>query len=278
MESRGRRRHIFVALVLLTVLLSLPRTAYASPSFVAFEKVPLGPVDAETAAGAPTAQYYGFHFPPRLGRPSPYIVLVPGCLGLVANAKATLFAYAQRLVREGYGALVIDIFRGTGFTQTCDQSGGPSRAGAALSALRFVRSTGYASGRFGIVGQGQGGTAAGRLSSEEVRVQTQAGAIAGWFDAAVAFYPDCRAGPLAVPYLILTGGKDEREPAAGCLRWYRDGDVRNLELTFYPNAARGLDLFDLRPGREFNFHIIKRESAARDALRRMIDFFDRHLW
>ena len=105
---------MFVALVLLVVLAPLPRSALASPSFVAFEEIALEQADAEQPAGAPTRQYYGFHFPPRLGRPSPYIVLLPGCRGLVASAKDTLFAYAQRLVREGYGALVIDIFRGTG--------------------------------------------------------------------------------------------------------------------------------------------------------------------
>ena len=269
---------MFVALVLLVVLGALPPSAFASPSFVAFEEVALEQAGAEQPAGAPTRQYYGFHFPPRLGRPSPYIVLLPGCRGLVASAKDTLFAYAQRLVREGYGALVIDIFRGTGVTETCGRSKGPSRVSAALSAVRFARGTGYANGRFGVVGQGQGGTAAGRLSGEEMRERVPPGTIEAWFDAAVAFYPECRDTPLAVPYLVLTGGKADREPVSGCLRWHRRGEVKNLRLTYYANAAHGRDLFDLRPGSEFDFHTIKRESAGHDALRRMIDFFDKHLW
>ncbi len=278
MCSHGHRSHLFVLLALLAVVAALSRPVSASPSFVAFEKIAVAQAQSETEPWSRAKRLFGYHFPPRLGKPSPYIVLVPGCHGLVSAARDTLFAYAQRLVREGYGAVVIDIFRGTELTQTCDRDTGPSRALAALSAARFAKSTGYSSGRFGIVGQGQGGTAASGLSGDLMRSSALYGGVEDWFDAAVAFFPECRRGALSVPLLILTGGRDDRTPASECLHWHRSGNSANLAVRFYPNAAHGLDLFSLQPGRELNHHVINMENAAQDAVRRMIDFFDEHLW
>lgn len=274
MSARQHRRCVALVLAVLVSLVSLEEPVSASPSFVAFEKVPLAQLQGVPPETTHTKQYYGFHFPPRLGRPSPYIVIVPGCHGLVSQSKDTLFAYAERLVREGYGAVVIDIFRGTEFTHTCDREGGPSRAGAALSAVQFARKTGYASGRFGIVGQGQGGTAAKLLSGF---AGAREDGVDG-FHAAVALFPECEVSRLAIPFLILTGGRDNTEPASRCLRWFRSGTAALLDMKFYPSVAQGADLFDLHPRREFDFHVVNNESASRDAVRRIIDFFDKHLW
>jgi dienelactone hydrolase len=253
--------------------------ASTAGELVRIEGIPVPQSQLAINQGAQPVQhhYFGHHFLPEAQTPSPYIVLLPGCGGLDPLVENTLFSYAEEFVSRGYGAIVIDTLRGTGIDHTCIDQTGPSYVMAALSAAQFAKDTPFSNGKIGIAGQSKGGTAALRMSSNETRSTFIYGNVDTWFDAAVAFYPQCSSSNLVVPVLILIGENDDWTPSTHCKRWIEQGSAENLEVRFYPNAHHGFDITDLTLWRPFGFHVGYHQKAAEDARERMFEFFDDNL-
>ncbi len=235
-----------------------------------------------------------FHlFQPKGAGPFPAVVLVHGCDGLQRDTfHRTVWRgtarHAASLKENGYVALIVDSFGARGIADGCRN---PLRYHAVqmedayaalghLSALPFVDGA-----RIGLVGFSLGGSAALVLAQH----RRSGGRADGTFAALVAFYPWCEADwaySLVRPVAILIGERDDWTPAwrctalAGLARSRAGGPP--LELVLYPDAHHAFDMpiaAPLRvPGAEGRYHTVAADDAARrDAARRMLSFFDRHL-
>ena len=102
------------------------------------------------------------------------------------------------------------------------------------------------------------------------------------FQAAVAFYPPCRAVGLrpGIPTLILIGADDEWTPSEDCsrtlVRWGTEGPP--IEQVVYPGAHHGFYYPHLQPGTMIFGHWVEYNGeAAVNASDRMRQFLDRYL-
>ena len=188
-----------------------------------------------------------------LGRPDfvgahPVVVVVAGDGGVTPSVKAL----CRRIGRFGYVAVAVDLFRGVGSVSLASLS--TSRVDGdlrdVLSVTRDEWSDWCASGRFGVLGLGTGSPAAARLASVGQGVLV-----------AVPAAVDELAGNLmgqAVPLLTLAGGATASE-----LQGARD--AVGGEWVRYGSVAPGF-FDDGSPDYE--------RSAAEDAFRRLVAFFD----
>ena len=163
---------------------------------------------------------------PAGGGPFPAVVLLHTCAGVQDHLRE----WAARLREAGYATMIVDSFgpRGVGvncgrWTVSVDEV-----AADALAARTFLGTLPDIDGkRIAAMGFSYGAFAALRLAGAGYIARSAAG---GAFQAIVAFYPSCTAGPtrnpimreiknnlandIATPTLILMGGADEETPAS----------------------------------------------------------------
>ncbi len=156
---------------------------------------------------------------------------------------------AERLVAQGYAALVMDHFgpRGIGST-TRDQLRATEQTMVAdLYAARALLATHprIPADRIGVIGWSKGGTATVLAAVD--RIAGYAAPEGGRFAFAAAFYPFCGFAlgdeGLATPLLMLLAGEDDWTPAEPCAdlaaEWQRAGEP--AEAVIYEGAPHGFD-------------------------------------
>ena len=230
--------------------------------------------------------------------PFPAVVLLHGCGGLLTPAGYVTGSYrlwAEHLALSGYVALLPDSFNPRGHRSICDQLKrtilvARERVDDAYAARHWLQGQPYVdANRIGLLGWSNGGS--GTLYAVRAS-QAQRG-----FRAAVAFYPGCgalgRANPPYAPYvplLILAGEADDWTPAGPCVelaRIARAGGTDTAIVT-YPGAHHSFDRVNLpvryrpdvrnpnKPGGR-GATAGEHPQARKDATRRTLEFFARHL-
>ncbi len=167
---------------------------------------------------------------------------------------------AERLVAQGYAALVLDHFgpRGIGSTVRDQLRATEQTMVVDLYAARALLATHprIPEDRIGVIGWSKGGTTTVLASVE--RIASYAAPKGGRFAFAVAFYPFCGFAlgdeQLATPLLMLLAGEDDWTPAAPCVdlaaEWEQAGEP--AEAVLYEGAPHGFDarmFFDVTVGR-----------------------------
>lgn len=172
--------------------------------------------------------------------PFPAVVVLHGCDGVGSHQET----WAKRLVSWGYVAMVPDSFTPrTGSNVCLNMLIVPPavRVADAIGAAEFLKRQVYVGAmNIGIIGFSHGGGAVMRL------VQDEASAAGGAIKGAVAYYPPCDVATdtdVALPTLILIGGKDTGTPAYRC----RDLAAKLkrpqlVDLVVYPNAHHAFDV------------------------------------
>lgn len=276
--------------------------ALAAPA-IAQERVSFPSNDFDLTHGAPT-HLEGLLYRPAGDGPHPAMVLLHGCGGLYRGRSGTEPTarhqeWAERFAAAGYVTLHVDSFNPRGVRAICRTKGrtispGIERARDAYGALLYLQSrSDVRPDRIGLMGWSNGGSTT--LWTIALHAKARPASLPkGDFAAAVAFYPGCRT-PLenkagwatAIPLLILIGAADDWTPAAPCEalveREQRRG--RPIELIVYPGANHDFDAPDLKvrvlgdiATTDSGTATIGTEPAAReDALRRVPEFFARHL-
>jgi dienelactone hydrolase len=233
------------------------------------------------------------------------------CSGLGPRSSGAPGRWARELVGRGYVVVRPDSFT------TRDRPGGvctdasPGRADVspsrrvrdAYAALAHLRALPYVDGRrVGLMGGSHGGsTTLAAMAAPEHAWEALAREKRAGFAAAVALYPGCRVGlgawradttgtyrPVA-PLLILIGEKDDWTPALPCVTLaasVRPPDPP-VTITVYPGAHHSFD--SDRPVRFVAARVNSNAPGGRgattggdaaawaDSIRRVADFFGRHL-
>ena len=219
---------------------------------------------------------------PRGAGPFPTLILLHGCGGVGAN----LVGWAQWLQWEGYGALLLDSFRGRGLTRVCGDSSvltGGARSGDVYAAAKYLATLpAVDAARLGAIGWSHGGWTVLRSATiEDLHPDVRLRAL-------VAFYAYCgdvasyRARP---PLLMLHGEADDWTPVELC-RHLADNarrEGRDVTLVVYPGAHHAFDatgiarptrIADARGGRGAT--IAYDPAAHRDAEKRLREFLRRY--
>lgn len=190
----------------------------------------------------------GYLFRPAGTGPSPAVVFVHGCGGLLSTRGAIESreqAWARELTALGYLVLMVDSFSARGVKGMCAPRDFRSavlraRTGDALAALRWLQARpDVRADRIGLVGWSEGGGVVLRTlqASDE-------------FAAAVAFYPaSCSLRALGTtwapraPLLVLTGANDVWTVAPPCKALLDDAAARGARVTYriYPGAYHDFD-------------------------------------
>ena len=150
-----------------------------------------------------------------------------------------------RLIESNIAAFVVDSFTGRGITSTAENPARLSRAARLVDAFRalstLVPEDKIDERRIGISGYASGGTAALLAAHREVIGARIAGGRS--FMAHLPVYPSCqsRFRSLALSYrpmLLLTGGRDEYEPAEYCLDYAEKASSAgyDVRINTYPEA------------------------------------------
>jgi len=186
-------------------------------------------------------KYYIYHWKPRDLKPSPYIIMLPSSGGITTGSSKTYYRYTEKLLKRGFGIIIIDIFYNTDVTKGT-VSRGPIQTMAALSALDFVRDhfSNLSNGKFGVLGESRGAMNVLSLASDTIRSNHLYKNVDKWFDAGVALYPSCSQITLTMPVKIFIGELDEWVSAAGCRSWKKT-DIKQidsgfLDITIYKNT------------------------------------------
>jgi dienelactone hydrolase len=186
----------------------------------------------------------GFLFKPDGPGPFPAVILLHGCDGLGWHRPRQggwLFSRenAQRFVRLGFVALVLDSFEPRHVDQACGKPLTVSpwrRAWDALSAARFLAGLGFVDAERIVVEGRSHGAVAVLVAMERDRWR-----VPEHFAAGVAWYPGCswnKAG-MSAPVLILIGEADD---------WTKAAECRRLVEQFAPNAHEGEIVLRTYPG------------------------------
>jgi carboxymethylenebutenolidase len=198
-------------------------------------------------------------FAPRRGGKFPAVLILHGSDGLQYRG-FSYQAFGRDLARRGYVALLVHYFDRTG-TQTASWDLGP------IAFVAWMQAVGEAvtfagtrpavnAGRLGLAGFSLGAYLALGVASQDTRV----GAVVELFGG----LPDFFAGQLMAmpPVLILHGDADRLVPVSEAHKLERvlTQNGRPFEIRIYPGVGHGFYGAD-----------------ADDALRRALDFFDRHL-
>ena len=177
---------------------------------------------------------------PKNLKPS-YIIMLPSSGGITTGSSKTYYRYTEKLLKRGFGIIIIDIFYNTDVTKGT-VSRGPIQTMAALSALDFVsdRFSNLSNGKFGVLGESRGAMNVLSLASDTIRSNHLYKNVDKWFDAGVALYPSCSQITLTMPVKIFIGELDEWVSAAGCRSWEKT-DIKQidsglLDITIYKNT------------------------------------------
>jgi dienelactone hydrolase len=237
-------------------------------------------------------------FKPAGPGPFPAIVMLHGCSGMFSASGYPTASYryrAELFAQNGYVAVLTDSFNPRGHWSICDLQKRPilesrERAEDAyatrewLAAQPFVRKD-----RIGLIGwsNGAGGTLWGMREIQPYR----------GFRSAVAFYPGCRTLSRAktpykpyAPLLILTGEADDWTPAAPCVELTKTARAQGapMDIVTYPGAHHAFDSLNSpvrhrptvrnlsRPDK-LGATVGEHPEARKDAVRRTLEFFARHL-
>ena len=237
-----------LAVALLALALAAPAAAQQRVSFPS--------LDSDVTAGAPT-QLDALLWRPTGGGPSPAIVLLHGCGGLMGNGRAPTARHREWAVRFaalGFVALHVDSFRPRGFNEVCTQQQPTARPAVerprdAYAALLWLQAQRFVDpARVGIMGWSHGGSTT--LWTVSAATRARPPGLVHDFVAAVAFYPGC-AAPVSfrpgwntnIPLLVLIGEADDWTPAPACHALAERAAIHGspVEFVFYPGAHHGFD-------------------------------------
>jgi len=209
--------------------------------------------------------------------PFPAVVVLHGCNGVSPQMQA----WAQRLNRWGYAAVVVDSFGPRGYPDgICAKVQlvpAETRARDAFAAAAWLRNQPLVDGaRIGVIGFSHGGWTVMRAILEPA--VREAGAVP--FRAAVAYYPACPPGhaTIASDTLILIGDADDWTPAPRCTAYVASQvePAHTLEIKVYPGATHAFDVM-ASPRTAFGHFMSYDPSAADDSFAMARRFFDARL-
>lgn len=256
-------------------------------------------VEFPSAGGTP-ARITGLLLRPSGAGPFPAVVLLHGCGGLYTREGRLTgrhSEWARTLCGHGFTALLVDSFTPRGLRQICTLKERPLRASRERT-LDAYGALAYLQGRpdtrrdaIGLMGWSHGGVATLFAVDPATPARPRLAPEAD-FRAAVAFYPGCRpeaqqAWRSNIPLLMLLGGKDDWCPARHCVAVAERAKAQGapVEWVVYPQAHHDFDAPALplrrRNGLAFaegGTALVGTDPEARaDTLRRVPDFFRRHL-
>lgn len=274
---------------LLTLLVSVAVATGCAATHVTFPNATPG-----TALRIPADEYR-----PKGAGPFPGVVLLHGCGGV----SPTMHRWARWFRGHGYVALVVDSWTPRGFSDGCPITApdppATERFDDAIGALAFLQSRSYVDRqRVGAIGWSNGGVYSMAVingpSLERARrrgvVLPEPGFMAG-----VGVYPGgCAslARELSVrPALILIGDADDWTRPGPCVDLVASQRARGADVTivlyhgayhyFDVEGQRPTELVDVandnRPNGCCGATVAYDSDAAADALRRVSEFFGRHL-
>lgn len=237
----------------------------ADPAALTFDAADVGPL----RSGEPGELL----LPPGEG-PFPAVIILHGCDGVSAHVRA----WARRLARWDYAALVIDSFTPRGVANVCNDAAAlPAawRARDAAAGAAYLRTLASIDpDRLAVVGFSHGANSALQLAPQAAFPDIRPKAI-------VAFYPACgmRAPPLGSDVMILIGDADDWTPAQRCIdvvAKYAEAPHHRPQLKVYPGATHS---FDSRAGERtyLGHHMAYDAAAAGDAIMTTREFLDQHL-
>jgi dienelactone hydrolase len=190
-------------------------------------------------------------------------------------------AWAQRLNRWGYVALVVDSFGPRGYPDGICTKGSlvppEERARDAFAAAAWLRTQTFVDGaHIGVVGFSHGGWTIMRAILEPT--VREAGATP--FQAAVAYYPYCpfTQVPIASDTLILIGDADDWTPAPRCTSYVaaQIAPSHALDIKVYPRATHAFDVM-AASRTAFGHFMAYDRAAADDSFEQTRRFFDARL-
>ena len=242
--------------------------------------------------------------------PFPAVVILHDCSGLGPRSSGAPERWGRELVDNGYVVVIPDSFTTRGWPNGVCTDTSPGRAEVAAArrvrdayaALAHARTLPFVDGRrVGLMGGSHGGsTTLAAMAAPEHAWEALARDKRGGFKAAVALYPGCGAAygtwrrgtgayrPVA-PLLILIGEKDDWTPAPPCLRLAASagGAEHPVAIVVYPGAHHSFD--SDRPVRFVAARVNSNAPGGRgattggdaaawaDSIRRVVEFFGRHL-
>ena len=114
--------------------------------------------------------YYIYHWRPIKKNMSPYVVMLPSSGGITQGSAEPYYRYSQKLLKLGFGVVIVDIFQNSG-VEKGTVSRGPLASMAALSALKYIKEnfSEFSNGKFGVLGESRGGMTVLSLASEAIR-------------------------------------------------------------------------------------------------------------
>jgi len=209
--------------------------------------------------------------------PFPAVVVLHGCNGVSPHMQA----WAQRLNRWGYAAVVVDSFGPRGYPEGVCAKGllvpPELRARDAFAAAAWLRSQPFVDGaHIGVVGFSHGGWTIMRAILETAVREADATP----FQAAVAYYPYCAFSrvPIASDTLILIGDADDWTPAPRCTSYVaaQIAPPHALDIKVYPRATHAFDVM-AAPRTAFGHFMSYDPAAADDSFELTRRFFDARL-
>jgi len=227
-------------------------------------------------AGGIAAESPGALYKPDGPGPFPAVVVLHGCGGVTGNQRA----WARRLNRWGYVALVVDSFTPRGVQTVCTTPRvvpPELRARDAFAAAAWLREQPFVDrAHIGVVGFSHGGSTVLRAVLDPI-VST---AAATPFGAAVAYYPGCTQdlASLATDTLILIGEADDWTPARRCTDYVaaHAGRSHPIDIKLYPGAYHGFDAA-AGPRTVYGHYLVHDPAAAEDSFAMTRAFFDARL-
>ena len=265
------------------------------------EKVRFASLDGKDGH-APT-QLDGYLFRPAKPGPSPAVVFLHGCGGLISGISHRIMSretdWAAKMNAAGITVLMVDSFASRGSGEMCSRTGFKEwlylrRPADAYGALAYLQTLPQVMpDRIGMIGWSNGGGAV--LFALGTRNSGKPASFKGpGFQAAIAFYPgSCSTQRMgadwapSAPLLILTGQEDVWTPAGPCKELVDRATGRGAPIDFhaYPGAYHDFDWPGLKR-RELPAYttragvvpIVGEDSAARaDAIDRVRNFLAGHL-
>ena len=265
--------------VMKTIRISLPFVLIllllaAHPSFAGAELASF-PGSGQTADGK-QLELTGKLVKPDGAGPFPAVILVHGCAG----THKLHDIWAERFVKWGYAALILDSFGPRGIIRVCDDGKTmaellPARAQDAYDAKNYLSKLPFVSkNRIAVAGWSHGGSTV----IEALRKDDPKG---GPFNAAVAFYPWCEwpMWNLDAPLLVLIGGSDDWTPAERCLQRMPSADRPTryeTVLNVYPGAYHTFDNLDQNM-LYLGHRLVGNPAATADAVETVRSFLAKHL-
>ncbi len=243
------------------------------------------PLIAEGKPDAADTTVTGYLFRPEGPGRFPAVILLHGCDGLGWHTPRQsswqhFKDYAERFVRLGYVALVLDSFEPRAIRDACNHplTVSPARrAWDAFSAARYLIGSGAVDPNRLVIDGHSHGAVTVLVAMEQGRWH-----LSEHFTAGIAWYPGCgwtKAG-LTGPVLILIGDADEWTNAEVCRRFAEriaaEGQAGQLVLRIYPGATHAFDAQGSM--RTYAGHPIKPDPvAAADAWNQVVEFLHQHI-